>query len=140
MIKLNVETLTDDEYRILADFRFAVRGFMAFSKAAVAKAGLAPQQYQALLAIRAREGRDYSIGDLAKELYIRHHSAVELVDRLEKAGLIVRKPEGRGRRVIPELTAEARTVLASLAQVHLAQLRRYTPEIARLLQSGHEDG
>jgi DNA-binding MarR family transcriptional regulator len=125
--------LTDDEYRLLADFRKVLRGFFAFSKEAVADAGLAPQQYQALLAIRAREGQPYSIGDLAQELYVRHHTAVELVDRLVTAGLIVRKPGAHGRRVEPLLTDEARVVLASLAKVHLAQLTQYAPEIRRLM-------
>jgi DNA-binding MarR family transcriptional regulator len=130
--------LTDREYRMLADFRRTLRGFFAFSKSAVAKAGLAPQQYQALLAIRAREGGEYAIGDLAAELYIRHHTAVELVDRLERAGLILRRQGVDGRRVLPLLTDEARAVLASLAQVHLEQLRLHAPEIARLL-SGRID-
>ena len=140
MDDLNPEALTDSDYQRLADFRRALRGFFAFSKSAVESVGLAPQQYQALLAIRAREGGDgeYSIGDLAEELYIRHHSAVELVDRLEKAGLIVRKPGAKGRRVVPLLTPEARSILASLAQVHLAQLRRYAPEMARHLWTGED--
>jgi DNA-binding MarR family transcriptional regulator len=130
-------TLTDDDYRLLADFRVALRGFFAFSKAEVAKAGLAPQQYQALLAVRARHDREVSIGDLAAELYIRHHTAVELVDRLEKAGLMRRTAASEGRKVILVLTPEARAILASLAQVHLEQLRRYAPEITQLLS---EDG
>ena len=133
--------LTDADYQRLADFRRALRGFFAFSKSAVESVGLAPQQYQALLAIRARQTAtaEYSIGDLAEELYIRHHTAVELVDRLEKAGLIVRKPGAKGRRVIPLLTAEARAVLARLAKMHLAQLRRYAPEMARHLWTAGED-
>jgi DNA-binding MarR family transcriptional regulator len=135
MDDLNAEALTDGDYRRLADFRRALRGFFAFSKTAVESVGLAPAQYQALLAIRAREGQieEYTIGHLAEELQIRHHSAVELVDRLEKAGLIVRQPGAKGRRVVPLLTPEARAVLARLAQVHLAQLRRYAPEMARHL-------
>jgi DNA-binding MarR family transcriptional regulator len=125
--------LADADYRLLADFRFALRGFFAFSKQAVAKAGLAPQQYQALLAVRARADRDVSVGDLAHELYIRHNSAVELVDRLEKAGLVQRTP-GSGRRVILELTLEGERMLESLAEVHLAELRRNAPAIRQLLQ------
>ena len=125
--------LTDADYRRLADFRFAVRGFLAVSKAAVAKAGLAPQQYQALLAVRARRGDEVTVGDLAKELYVRHHSAVELVDRLEKAGLILRRAAAAGRRVVLELTPRAEAVLESLVDAHLAELRRYSPAISALL-------
>jgi DNA-binding MarR family transcriptional regulator len=106
---------------------------MAFSKAAVAGAGLAPQQYQALLAVRARRGSEVTVGDLAKELYVRHHSAVELVDRLEKADLIQRRPAPGARRVVLDLTPQAEAVLESLADAHLAELRRYGPAIAELL-------
>ena len=126
-------SLNDDEYRLLADFRYAIRGFFAFSKDAAAKAGLAPQQYQALLAVRARRDREVTIGDLAGELYIRHHSAVGLVDRLEKAGLMTRRNAGGGRRVLLDLTPKAETVLAGLASMHLAELRRFAPTIRELL-------
>ncbi|HWE46522.1 MAG TPA: MarR family winged helix-turn-helix transcriptional regulator [Caulobacteraceae bacterium] len=131
--------LSDAEYRLLADFRFALRGFFAFSKKASAQAGLAPQQYQALLALRARRGREVTIGDLAEELYIRHHTGVELVDRLEKAGLMVRRSAATGRRVVLDLTPEAETVLASLADAHLAELRRYAPAIRVLLSDQADD-
>jgi DNA-binding MarR family transcriptional regulator len=133
MAKAKNGGLTDAEYRLLADFRYALRGFFAFSKAASARAGLAPQQYQALLAVRARRGREVTIGDLAEELYIRHHSAVELVDRLEKAGLMLRRSAAAGRRVALDLTDEAEVVLASLADAHLAELRRYAPAITTIL-------
>ena len=125
--------LTDADFRRLADFRFALRGFLAVSKAAVAKAGLAPQQYQALLAVRARRGAEVTVGDLAKELYVRHHSAVELVDRLETAGLILRRTASGARRVVLDLTPRAEAVLESLVDAHLAELRRYGPEISGLL-------
>ena len=126
-------TLTDDEYRQLADFRFALRGFLAFSKSASKRAGLAPQQYQALLALRARRDREVTVGELAEELFIRHHTAVELVDRLEKAGLIHRRSAASGRRVVLDLTSAAEKVLASLADAHLAELQRYAPAIRALV-------
>jgi DNA-binding MarR family transcriptional regulator len=124
--------VSDADYRLLADFRYALRGFFAFSKTAVAQAKLAPQQYQALLALRARRGREMTVGDLAQELYIRHHTAVGLVDRLEQANL-VRRAHGGGRRVTLDLTPEAEAVLTDLAQMHLEELRSYAPTIASLL-------
>lgn len=127
------QALTDEQYRKLADFRFAFRGFFAFSKEAAAKAGLAPQQCQALLALRARREREMTIGDLAQELYIRHHSAVGLVDRLEAAGLVSRRSLGAGRRMALDLTPRAEAVLNDLAEMHLAELRRYAPAIREIL-------
>ncbi len=132
MVKTRARPLRDSEYALLADFRSKVRGFFAFSKAAVAEAGLAPKQYEALLAVRARRGREMTIGDLADELYIRHHSAVGLVDRLEKSGLMMRDNSPAGRKVVLSLTSRAETVLASLAEVHLMELRRYAPAIIQL--------
>jgi DNA-binding MarR family transcriptional regulator len=131
-VTVSERALTNDEYRVLANFRYAVRGFFAFSKEAVAGAGLAPQQYQALLAVRARRDREVTIGDLANELYIRHHSAVGLVDRLVKAGLMSRNAGG-GRRVVLDLTPKAEKILADLAGMHLAELRRYAPAIREIL-------
>jgi DNA-binding MarR family transcriptional regulator len=132
MTKSKPRVVTDEDYRLLADFRYALRGFFAFSKSAVAQAKLAPQQYQALLALRARCGREMTVGDLAHELYIQHHTAVGLIDRLEQSGL-ARRRHGDGRRIVLELTAEAEAVLADLAQVHLEELRRHAPTIASLL-------
>lgn len=127
-----VRDLGDKEYRLLADFRYAVRGFLAFSKQAVAEAGLAPQQYQALLAIRARRDREFTISDLAHELYIRHNSAVELVDRLERSDLVARKSAG-GRRIALHLTASGEAMLEGLAEVHLAELKRHALPITKLI-------
>ena len=139
MAKARARPLSDSEYALLADFRFKVRGFFAFSKAAVAKAGLAPKQYEALLAVRARHDREMTIGDLADELYIRHHSAVGLVDRLEKSGLMIRDNSPAGRKVVLSLTSRAQTVLASLAEVHLMELRRYAPAIIQLFSEPDAD-
>jgi DNA-binding MarR family transcriptional regulator len=63
-------------------FRCELRRFQAFSDAAANRSGLTAQQHQALLAIRGFSSREpISVGDLARYLLIRHHTAVELVDR-----------------------------------------------------------
>src|SRR5205085_630097 len=81
------------EFEALADFRQAVREFLRFSETAAAAAGLTPRQHQALLALRGTRGTALlSIGDLAGRLYVRHHSAVGLVDRLAALGLVARRP------------------------------------------------
>ena len=41
-----------------------------------------------LLVIRASAEPRPTIGELAEQLFIRHHSAVGLVDRLEERGLV----------------------------------------------------
>ena len=114
------------DYGTLAGFRFLLRRFLGFSAAAARSAGLKPQQHQALLAIKGFPGdAEVTIHDLAAQLSIRHHSAVELVDRLVESGLVARRhdPADR-RRVRLDLTVAAERRLADLSAAHLDELRR----------------
>ncbi|HEU4353381.1 MAG TPA: MarR family transcriptional regulator [Burkholderiales bacterium] len=122
------------EYRLLASFRYALRSFLRFSEAAAEKVGLTAQHYQALLAICATpEG--VTINDLARQLLIRHNSAVGLADRLSEQGLVVREPSPEdGRKVHLRLTAKGDRVLEKLAGVHREELRRIGPQLEALLQ------
>jgi DNA-binding MarR family transcriptional regulator len=123
------------DYERLADFRYALRRFLEFSQSAAKAAGLTPQQHQALLAIKGHRGTlGMTVGELAARLIVRHHSAVELIDRLVEAGLIVRQvdPED-GRRARLVLTGTAEALLESLSASHLEELRRAGPELERLL-------
>lgn len=121
-------------YRTLAEFRHALRVFTAFSEAAARAQGLTPQQHQALLAIKGEAGEAVTIGRLAERLLVRHHSAVELVDRLAGAGLVRRTGgEADRRRVVVTLTPKAEAVLAELSSAHWAELRRIRPLLVDLL-------
>lgn len=129
------QLLTKADYRRLAAFRAALRQFLAFSEGAARAVGLAPQQHQALLAIKGHPGGGrVSIGDLAVSLGIRPNTAVELADRLVAAGLVRRSgsPDD-GRRVLLALTAKAERLLADLSGAHLEELRRMAPMLADLL-------
>ena len=75
----------------LARFRYALRQFLAFSEAAAQAAGVTSQQYQALLVIKAHPGDGIMIRDLADQMLLQHHGAVQLIDRLVSAGLVERK-------------------------------------------------
>jgi DNA-binding MarR family transcriptional regulator len=127
--------LSASDYEALASFRYAVRRYLAFAEAGARSVGLTSQQHQALLAIKAQTlARPISIGDLAAELLLKHHSAVELVGRLEKAGFTQRvvDPEDR-RRVLVSLTPRAEEVLASLSARNLGELRVIAPAFSGLL-------
>jgi DNA-binding MarR family transcriptional regulator len=116
--------LTDDDFRELLRFRDALRRFQHWSEDQARAAGLTPAQHQLLLAVRGHDG-DPTIGDVAEHLMLRHHSAVELVDRAERAGLLQRRTDPEDRRVVHlELTADGEAHLATLAAAHLAELRR----------------
>src|ERR1700761_1508160 len=87
----NSRRLDKSQFETLAAFRYALRRFIHFSDEAASAAGVTPQQYQALLAIKGFPGRDHvTIGELAKRLQLRHHSAVGLVDRLVAEDLVSR--------------------------------------------------
>ncbi len=122
-------------YEALAGFRYELRKFMAFSKRAAEGAGLKPQQYQALLAVKAHAGPEaISPKELAETLFIGLSTAVELVDRLESSGLVRREPSARDRRrTLLLLTPKAERALASLAAVHRDELREQVPALISLL-------
>jgi DNA-binding MarR family transcriptional regulator len=128
--------LADADYLALASFRRSIREFLSFSESAARENGLTPQQHQAILAIRGlSEDGEMSIGSLAGHLMVQHHSAVELVDRLAQAELIERAVDaGDRRRVNVRLTGKAHQMLERLSRVHLIELRRRAPELARILK------
>lgn len=124
------------DYEALARLRYELRKFQAFSSAAADKAGLTPQQHQALLTVRGFSSRNpVSIGDLATFLLIRHHTAVELVDRMTKLELLSRVVDGGdGRRVLVKLTREGERRLQKLSKIHLKELRAIGPTLTRMLK------
>jgi DNA-binding MarR family transcriptional regulator len=137
------EVLDQRDHATLAAFRRSLRIFLAFSEDAARKAGLPPQQHQAILAIRglAPEG-GMTVNDLAEQLLLKPQTAVELVDRLQDAGLVRReRDEVDRRRVFLSLTAKANRLLEKLSAEHLAQIRRDAPELIALLRDvAREDG
>jgi DNA-binding MarR family transcriptional regulator len=127
--------ITKAEYEALAAFRYNLRQFLSFSESEASSAGVTPRQYQALLAIKGFPGRDSAtIGELAEQLQIAHHSAVGLVDRLEAQKLIVREASTEDRRqVYVRLTAHGIDVLEQLANAHRDELRRLGPSLNSLV-------
>ncbi len=128
--------LEERDYAALARFRRSLRIFLAFSEEAARDAGLTPQQHQAILAIRglAPEG-GMTINELAEHLLLKPQTAVELVDRLEKAGLVQRsRDEVDRRRVFLGLTEKANAALETLSTAHLAQVARDAPQLMDLLR------
>ena len=119
------KTLDDAHFAALAGFRRALRQVMADSEQICASLGVTTQRFQALLAIRTAAGQAMSIGALADELVLKHHSAVELAGRLEQAGLVSRKgdPDDK-RRVLLTLTETGAARLGDLTRAHGERLAR----------------
>jgi DNA-binding MarR family transcriptional regulator len=123
------------DYEILAEFRYLLMRFAAFSEQAAHAAGVAPRQHQALLAIKGYPGGgEVTIGDLAERLGIRHHSTVGLVDRLASRGYLVRREDPHDRRrTLLSLTVSGEQALAALSAAHRRELRRVAPLLKSLL-------
>ena len=131
-----VERLTKADYELLAAFRYALRKFLGFSEDAAIANGVSPQQYQTLLAIEGFPGRNWvTIGELAEQMRIAHHSAVGMVDRMEGLGLLKRASSEQDRRQVQvSLTRKGHYILEKLYRIHRAELRSVGPQLAALLQ------
>lgn len=129
--------MTDLDYHRLANFRFMLRQFMEFSARAARARALTPSQHQALLVIRAlAPSGKATIAEVARWLMSRHHSTVELVDRLEKRGLVRRGVDAEDRRrVILALTPKATRILDRLSATHLNELRRVGRSLRAMLKA-----
>ena len=113
------DTLQDGHYRDLARFRYALRRFLRFSEEAARRAGVSPTQYQLLLFVKDSRGAGPTVAELAEKLQIRHQSAVGLIDRCEKGGLVRRRRDGQDRRrVRVQLTSSGSRLLARLVLEH----------------------
>lgn len=113
------------EYRALAELRYRIRHFLREGDAKARAVGLEPQQYLVLLAIRGLpEGSESTIQTLAERLALKHHSAVELIDRLETHGY-VRRARSRDdrRRVLVSLLPRGERLLEQVAQHRISELR-----------------
>ena len=125
------------DYQALAHFRYQLRKFLSFSEAAAHKAGLTPQQHQALLAIKGFSSAEpVSVGDLAEFLLVRHHTAVELVDRMAKLGLLGRiVDDDDSRRIFVQLTRKGEQKLQTLSKIHFEELQAASPSLTKILRS-----
>ena len=121
----------DPDYQRLLEFRTGLRRFLHWSEEQAQAAGVSPAQHQLLLAIRGHpDSRGPTIGDVAEYLLLRHHSAVELVDRAVTAGLVRRRQDRDDHRVVRlELTGRGAETLRRLTAVTLEELARLSPRL-----------
>ena len=126
--------ITQADYHALSQFRYLIRCFLEFSQNAAKAVGLQPRHHQALLAIKGYPtGGPVTVGDLAERLRIRHHSAVELVDRAAAEQLVERRPDLDDHRAVRlALTREGAARLRRLSRLHLDELRRLSTALGGL--------
>jgi DNA-binding MarR family transcriptional regulator len=119
------ENISEQEYRALAELRHRIRRFLQEGDDAARQVGLEPQQYLLLLATRGLpEGQAATILTLAERLSLRHHSTVELVDRMETRGY-VRRTRGREdrRQVLVLLQPRGEKLLEQVVGQRIIELR-----------------
>ena len=126
--------LDQRDYERLLAFRTGLRRFLSWSGQQAEAAGITPAHHQLLLAVRGHpDPRGPTIGDLAGYLLVRHHSAVELIDRAVAAGLVTRRPDNQDARTVRiALTTRGRDRLEKLAASHLEELARLTGQLHTL--------
>jgi DNA-binding MarR family transcriptional regulator len=131
------EKITSAEYRALAELRYRIRQFLREGDKAAYAQGLEPQQYQLLLAIRGmNDGELATIGTLAERLAIKHHSAVELIDRLEKRGYIRRVRDKDDRRQVHVLLfGRGEKALAAVVEERISELRASGSKLVGAIRS-----
>ena len=131
------EKITSGEYRALAELRYRIRLFLREGDATALAEGLEPQQYQMLLAIRGLEdGESATVGILAERLAIKHHSAVELLDRLERRGFVKRARDKEDRRQVRVLLLpRGEKALATVVKERIGELRASGAALVRAIEA-----
>lgn len=117
--------ITEDEYQALGELRYRIRRFLQEGDETAKQAGLEPQQYLLLLAVRGLPARqEATISVLADRLSLRHHSAVGLIDRMEARGYVkrIRGREDR-RQVLVSLQPRGEKLLERVVEQRIIELR-----------------
>jgi DNA-binding MarR family transcriptional regulator len=131
----NKPGITLADYRALAEFRYQIHRYLGLSDEAARSAGLLPGQYRLLLIAKGLpEGIEPTIGNLAERLGLRHHSTVELVDRLEQRGLIYRERSEHHRSfVFVRITPKGERLLHKLVISRKKELQKAGPILVKAL-------
>jgi DNA-binding MarR family transcriptional regulator len=127
---------SSNAYQALAEFRYLIRSYLNHSAKAAESVGLEPQQYVALLQLRGMpEGEEPTIRSLADRLQVRHNTATELINRMEKRGLLRRERSNADRRrVLLRTTTRGERLLGRLVRHRIAELRTTAPDLVKSLR------
>src|SRR5712672_466010 len=134
--------ISSTEFRALAELRYKIRRFLKEGDSAARVAGLEPQQYLMLLAIRGlAPDVQPKIQTFAERLALKHHSAVELVDRLEQRGFVRRTRSKEDRRqVLVSLLPRGEKLLETVVQQRISELRAGGRELVKAIDALLRDG
>jgi DNA-binding MarR family transcriptional regulator len=135
-----MQSLGQEDFEALLAFRVALRRFNHWSEEQAKTVGLTHMQHQLLLAIKGHRGeRPPAIGEVAELLLLRHHSAVELVNRAQAAGFVERQRDGDDARVVRlVLTAKGEECIEQLTALHIAELGQLAPLLGHVTGEDHQ--
>jgi DNA-binding MarR family transcriptional regulator len=127
-------TLDQADFEHLLELRTGLRRFLRWSEQQAEAGGVTPAQHQLLLAVRGHpDSAGPTIGDIADYLVLRHHSAVGLVDRAVRDGLVERNPDPDSKSVVRvTLTPTGAAKLGALAKAHLEEIAHLAPTMRAL--------
>jgi DNA-binding MarR family transcriptional regulator len=127
--------ISRQQYVRLAEFRYQLRRFLHFGQEAAERAAIHPQQHQLLLVLAGQpKNAEVTVTTAAKRMFLRHNSAVELVDRCVDQGLVTRHQDAVDRRrSLLQLTARGEELLQALAPYHLQELEDFGPKLIEVL-------
>ena len=134
--------ITSTEYQALAELRYLIRKFIGEGDAVARAAGLEPQQYLLLLALRGLPpDKEATISSLADRLLLKHHSAVELIDRMEAHGYVRRNRSRDDRRsVLVALLPRGEKMLEQVAGNRIGELRSSGAALVNAISALLENG
>lgn len=127
-------TLDQSDLEHLLELRTGLRRFLRWSEEQAKAAGLTAAKHQLLLAVQGHpDPAGPTIGEIAGYLVLRHHSAVELVNRAVKDGLVRRNPDPVSRSVVRvTVTPLGAAKLDALAEAHLEEIAHLAPTMRTL--------
>jgi DNA-binding MarR family transcriptional regulator len=127
-------TLDHSDFEHLLELRTGLRRFLRWSEDQARAAGLTAAKHQLLLAIKGDSNpAGPTIGEIADHLVLRHHSAVGLVDRAVKDGLVRRNPDPVNKSVVRvTLTPDGAAKLDTLAEAHVEEIAHLAPAMRTL--------
>jgi len=125
------------DFAALLAFRTSLRRFNRWSEGQARAVGLTHAQHQLLLAIKGHDDdRGPTIGEAAAYLLLRHHSAVELVNRAQAGGLVERSRDESDARVVRlKLTPLGEQRIMQLTQLHIDELGQLEPMLRHVVES-----
>jgi DNA-binding MarR family transcriptional regulator len=141
-LPIAMPTLAITQFQALADFRYLLRGYLNGTEKACHEVGLEPLHYNVLLQLVGLPmDEPATVGFVAKRLFLKHHSAVELIDRMEKQGLVRRARPAKDRRFVEvHVTPSAKALLKRLVKHRIEELGVVGPALARSIEKCFRSG